>query len=247
LKEDPKTKQDFPSDASKGALTNTSSSSGATTKTNMDTSQLPLKEEKGEEGEVKEEGEMSEELVGGAKGVFEDPATVEFSQFEPKPTKKQLKENTRKEKEEKHKKELEELIKLWNPKEDPNTTQDPFKTLFVARLNYETTETTLKNELELYGPIKKIRMVCDNNGKPIGYAFVEFEHQRDMKDAYKHADGKKNRWTKNYRRLRKRKNCQRVASKEIRRRKRKNEKSVKFNSSTFFFSFPFQKRQRERP
>lgn len=28
-------------------------------------------------------------------------------------------------------------------------------------------------------------------GKPRGYAFVEFEHKQDMKNAYKMADGKK--------------------------------------------------------
>jgi U1 small nuclear ribonucleoprotein len=35
-------------------------------------------------------------------------------------------------------------------------------------------------------------MVEDKNtGKPRGYAFIEFEHERDMKTAYKHADGRK--------------------------------------------------------
>jgi U1 small nuclear ribonucleoprotein len=43
-----------------------------------------------------------------------------------------------------------------------------------------------------YGPVKSITMVEDKNtGKPRGYAFVEFEHERDMKTAYKHADGRK--------------------------------------------------------
>merc|ERR1711963_455729 len=35
------------------------------------------------------------------------------------------------------------------------------------------------------------RMVYDQKGKPRGYAFIEFEHERDLKNAYKHADGKK--------------------------------------------------------
>merc|ERR1711970_1073161 len=29
------------------------------------------------------------------------------------------------------------------------------------------------------------------NGKPRGYAFIEYEHEKDMHSAYKHADGKK--------------------------------------------------------
>ena len=142
-----------------------------------------------ENDEQREEGEMSEGETG--LGVFEDPSTIDFNQFEPKPTKNEVKEMIRKQKELENKKKIEELKSLWNPKEDQNTTSDPYKTLFVARLNYDTNETTLRNEFEIYGTIKKIRLVCDNEGKPRGYAFIEFEHQRDMKDAYKHADGKK--------------------------------------------------------
>merc|ERR1712142_1055199 len=53
-------------------------------------------------------------------------------------------------------------------------------------------ESKLRREFEQYGPVKRIRMVNDaNNGKPRGYAFIEYEHERDMHTAYKHADGKK--------------------------------------------------------
>ena len=31
----------------------------------------------------------------------------------------------------------------------------------------------------------------DVTGKPRGYAFIEFEHKNDMKNAYKMADGRK--------------------------------------------------------
>merc|ERR1712232_1470063 len=68
---------------------------------------------------------------------------------------------------------------------------DPFKTLFVARVSYDTTEKKLKREFEVFGSIKKVRMVYDQKGKPRGYAFVEFEHERDLKNAYKQGDGKK--------------------------------------------------------
>jgi RNA recognition motif-containing protein len=33
------------------------------------------------------------------------------------------------------------------------------------------------------------RMVVDEDNKPRGYAFVEFEREQDMKTAYKRADG----------------------------------------------------------
>merc|ERR1712176_1506560 len=38
---------------------------------------------------------------------------------------------------------------------------------------------------------KKVRMVYDQKGKPRGYSFVEYEHERDLKNAYKQGDGKK--------------------------------------------------------
>lgn len=86
----------------------------------------------------------------------------------------------------------EENMKSWEPSKDPNVEGDPFKTLFVSRLSYDVTERKLKREFEEYGPIKSIRLVHDkNSGKPRGYAFVEFEHKNDMKQAYKMADGRK--------------------------------------------------------
>ena len=69
---------------------------------------------------------------------------------------------------------------------------DPYKTLFVARMAYETTETTLMQAFEQFGPIKSCKVVRDTKtGKPRGYGFIEFEHERDMKTAYKQGDGRK--------------------------------------------------------
>merc|ERR1711920_1180095 len=46
-------------------------------------------------------------------------------------------------------------------------------------------------EFEVFGSIQKVRMIYDQKGKPRGYAFVEYEHERDLKNAYKQGDGKK--------------------------------------------------------
>lgn len=73
-----------------------------------------------------------------------------------------------------------------DPTTDPNIDGNPFKTLFVARLSYGVTERRLRRELEEFGSISRIRIVTDKlNGKPRGYAFVEFERLEDMKRAYK--------------------------------------------------------------
>ncbi|PPS13140.1 hypothetical protein GOBAR_AA07506 [Gossypium barbadense] len=172
-----------------------------------------------------------------------------------------------------------EELKNYDPNNDPNVSGDPYKTLFVARLNYETSESRIKREFESYGPIKrvgilstlmrvwfcstikkhpikgipgkglimlflipqyfynpipkmllysckaklksyveqsncalclfafifehqkaiknisaveKVRLVTDKStNKPRGYAFIEYMHTRDMKAAYKQADGRK--------------------------------------------------------
>ncbi|KAM7529720.1 hypothetical protein LguiB_033130 [Lonicera macranthoides] len=85
-----------------------------------------------------------------------------------------------------------EELEKYDPHHDPNVSGDPYKTLFVARLNYETTESRIKREFEAYGPIKRVRLISDKEtNKPRGYAFIEYVHTRDMKTAYKQADGRK--------------------------------------------------------
>ncbi|KAK4759195.1 hypothetical protein SAY87_022326 [Trapa incisa] len=85
-----------------------------------------------------------------------------------------------------------EELKKYDPNSDTNISGDPYKTLFVAKLSYETSESRLKREFESYGPIKRVRVVHDvTSQKPRGYAFIEYLHTRDMKAAYKQADGRK--------------------------------------------------------
>ncbi|KAF3591228.1 hypothetical protein DY000_02024164 [Brassica cretica] len=49
-----------------------------------------------------------------------------------------------------------EDLKNYDPNNDPNASGDPYKTLFVARLNYETSDSKIKREFEAYGPIKQV-------------------------------------------------------------------------------------------
>ncbi|KAF7272530.1 small ribonucleoprotein particle U1 subunit 70K [Rhynchophorus ferrugineus] len=128
--------------------------------------------------------------VGSFLGEFEDPKDT------PPPTRVETREERlerrRKERAEQVVYKLEQEIAVWDPASAANITGDPFKTLFVARINYDTSESKLRREFEVYGPIKKIVLIHNNvNGKPRGYAFIEYEHERDMHSAYKHADGKK--------------------------------------------------------
>ncbi|KAI8967951.1 hypothetical protein BDF20DRAFT_200791 [Mycotypha africana] len=87
--------------------------------------------------------------------------------------------------------ELQEALAKYDPENDENITGDPFNTLFVTHLSPELNETDLQKEFELYGPIKKIRVIRDLEGKSRCYAFIEFEREKDMRAAYKDADGLK--------------------------------------------------------
>ncbi|OAF69911.1 hypothetical protein A3Q56_02274 [Intoshia linei] len=120
---------------------------------------------------------------------FEDPAdTPPAKPFE---TRKQRNSRIKKERMKKHADDLEKAALMWNPKEMSNASKDPYKTLFVARLSYKLKESDIKHEFEAYGKIKRIRLIKTLENKPRGYCFIEYERERDMKNAYKRADGKK--------------------------------------------------------
>ncbi|CAE7225710.1 RNU1 [Symbiodinium pilosum] len=122
---------------------------------------------------------------------------VEFFSTDPPPPREpwesplERKARRHREKVQAHKAAQKKIIDNYDPHKDPNASGDPFKTLFVGRISYDTTEKKLKREFEVFGSIKKVRMVYDQKGKPRGYAFIEFEHERDLKNAYKQGDGKK--------------------------------------------------------
>jgi U1 small nuclear ribonucleoprotein len=66
-----------------------------------------------------------------------------------------------------------------------------YNTLFVGRLAYEVTERKLLREFETFGPIQDLKLIFDtrNKNKSRGFAFIEYEHEEDMKRAYRAADG----------------------------------------------------------
>ena len=92
-------------------------------------------------------------------------------------------------------KKTEEALENWNPHEDPKAESDPFRTLFVARINFDTSQSKLKREFEEFGRIRhvsfmsiikiytsyQVRLVENTKtGKPRGYAFIEYDKERDM-------------------------------------------------------------------
>eukprot|EP00794_Sanderia_malayensis_P012837 gene12837-14157_t len=63
---------------------------------------------------------------------------------------------------------------------------DPYKTLFVGRLDRNTSEETVANHFAKYGELKNCRLVRDIiTGVSRKYAFVEYQHERDARIAYR--------------------------------------------------------------
>lgn len=109
------------------------------------------------------------------------------------PTPKSLKENRKKTKREQHKAKLQPQIDSYRESQQESGGEfqgmNCYNTLFVGRLAYEVNERKLLREMEAFGPVKDIKITKDKEGKSRGYAFVEFEHEDDMKRAYRAADG----------------------------------------------------------
>jgi len=122
---------------------------------------------------------------------FEDPSETPPPQPPRPDTKETRKKRKREEKDTTNQQRITEQLASWDPHENSEATGDAYKTLFVARVAFDTSERRLKREFEEYGPVKKVTLVKNKDGKSRGYAFIEFEKEKDMRNAYKLADGKK--------------------------------------------------------
>ncbi|CAN6211256.1 unnamed protein product [Urochloa humidicola] len=77
---------------------------------------------------------------------------------------------------------------LYDPFGDPKATGDPYCTVFVGRLSRQTDDDTLRKAMSRYGSVKSMRLVRDIvTGASRGYAFVEYETDREMRRAYQDA------------------------------------------------------------
>lgn len=75
-------------------------------------------------------------------------------EFEESPRMKEQK--LKKEKQLLNRKKLDEDFANWNPSEDPHIKGDPYRTVFVGRLNYEVTEIDLQKEFSKFGTIERV-------------------------------------------------------------------------------------------
>ncbi|MEN2496850.1 MAG: U1 small nuclear ribonucleoprotein 70 kDa [Marteilia pararefringens] len=102
---------------------------------------------------------------------------------------KVMKEKKKLEKAERNTYKNEQQLAFYNPNSNTKATKNPYKTIFVARLNYKTTEEDLKQFFSEYGEIAKVMLIRNKlTNVSRGYAFIEFKHEKDMKFCYKKAN-----------------------------------------------------------
>ncbi|CAE6364356.1 unnamed protein product [Rhizoctonia solani] len=95
----------------------------------------------------------------------------------------------REQRQQRKKDEFQKAKETYKPADDPEATGDPYKTLFISRLSKNATEDDLRKEFGAYGRIERIRLVRNKRGVSRGYAFIVYDREKDMKAAYKEADG----------------------------------------------------------
>ncbi|KAK1318502.1 hypothetical protein QJS10_CPB04g01854 [Acorus calamus] len=77
---------------------------------------------------------------------------------------------------------------LYDPFGDPKVIGDPYCTLFVGQLSCLTDEETLRKAMSRYGRVKNLRLVRHIvTGASRGYAFIEYETEKEMRRAYEEA------------------------------------------------------------
>ena len=92
------------------------------------------------------------------------------------------------EKQKRKKESFERQLEEWyNPGSDPvqdsEMMGDPYKTVFIARVDYSLRELDISKHFSKYGVISSIRIVRDRTlGKSRGYGFIMFERENDAKN-----------------------------------------------------------------
>ncbi|KAI5966213.1 uncharacterized protein KGF55_000522 [Candida pseudojiufengensis] len=87
-------------------------------------------------------------------------------------------------KRQKQKESFERQLKDWNDpelfaKHEQEVMKDPYKTVFIARLDYDLNEIDISQYFQKFGVIESISIIKDREGKSRGYGFVVYERDTD--------------------------------------------------------------------
>lgn len=129
--------------------------------------------------------------IGSFLTKLEDYTKEEYPKIEHEETAQMKEQRLKREKKQQNKEKMDADFANWNPNEDPSVKGDPYCTVFVGRLDYATTEIDLQKEFTKFGPIERVRIVRDKEGKSRGYAFIVFERDSGARAAYKEGNNMK--------------------------------------------------------
>lgn len=77
----------------------------------------------------------------------------------------------------------------WNDpellaKNEKEVMKDPYKTVFIARLDYSLTELDISQYFRKFGVIDSILIIRDHQGKSRGYGFIVYERDTDAQACF---------------------------------------------------------------
>lgn len=102
-------------------------------------------------------------------------------------TKLQIDKERAREKRRRKKESFERQNKQWSSV-DPDTLKDwkdPYKTVFISRLDYSLTEVDISKHFNTYGDIESIKIIRDKQNKSRGYGFIVFAKESDASNCIK--------------------------------------------------------------
>lgn len=107
------------------------------------------------------------------------------SSIKKQPTKHQLQEEAAREKQLLKRESFKRQLREWNDPEilhqnEKEFMKDPYRTIFVSRLDFSLTELDISKHFSKYGVIESVRIIRDSvTGKSRGYGFIVFEREWD--------------------------------------------------------------------
>lgn len=120
------------------------------------------------------------------KSYLEEINQVEPSQRDARFDQLQRKKEASRKRKETFERQLDEWLDPESLRNNDYYSKDPYKTVFIARLDYSLSELDLSKNFTHFGSIDSIKLVRDKEtGQSKGYAFIVFERESDAANCVK--------------------------------------------------------------
>ncbi|ODV79834.1 RNA-binding domain-containing protein, partial [Suhomyces tanzawaensis NRRL Y-17324] len=118
------------------------------------------------------------------KAYLQQLPQIEQEHPQPAPSEQQTKLKLSQERKKQLQQSFARQVREWNDpellqKNEKEFMKDPYRTVFLSRLDYQLTELELSKHFSKYGVIESVRVIRDRDGKSRGYAFLVYEKDHD--------------------------------------------------------------------